>query len=223
MSADGPAFVAAAVQAACLAKAPRRTVQAVAAAVAGVFAHPAAAHAPTATEPLVLPSTQRTSSKDDDGDATPLLTALTSARSAQSRRKRARCRENRAGAESMAAAAATATNASPPSASAADHELGAKCGGLSASPAAVSSVADASFLPLPAHLLAMTAKSPPPTRQVQLPAEQNYGDNPAAIMANAAERTPHDDARSLLGLDASSVGSADVSRSVCSLRAAGPY
>ncbi len=45
-SADGPAFVAAAVRAAILAKAPRRTVQAVAAAVTGVFVRPTAAAAP---------------------------------------------------------------------------------------------------------------------------------------------------------------------------------
>lgn len=40
MAVDGAAFLAAAVRAACLANAPRGTVQAVAAAVAGVFAHP---------------------------------------------------------------------------------------------------------------------------------------------------------------------------------------
>ena len=48
---DGPALLAAAVRAAVLAKAPRRTVQSVAAAVAGVLVRPAPLPATPATVP----------------------------------------------------------------------------------------------------------------------------------------------------------------------------
>ena len=73
MVADGPAFVAAAVKAACEAKAPRRTVQAVAAAVAGVFAHQHAG-AIASAEDRVKPAADLV--RNDDEDTLALIEAL---------------------------------------------------------------------------------------------------------------------------------------------------
>ena len=108
MAADGPAFVAAAVRAACLAKAPRRTVQAVAAAVAGVFAHPHAS-AKAATKVKVTPATQCTNDLGghEDEDMPALIEALRSARRAQRRRKK----ERRRAAQSAVAVAPDTTAA----------------------------------------------------------------------------------------------------------------
>jgi hypothetical protein len=113
MAADGPAMIAAAVRAACLAKAPRRTVQSVAAAVAGVFAHPpATARAATAPVARVPAGTQRAASQGVDGDASAetLLAALREARSTQRRKKRERRRATRAGSAAAAPAAELAPN-----------------------------------------------------------------------------------------------------------------
>ena len=108
MAADGPAMIAAAVRAACLAKAPRRTVQSVAAAVAGVFAHPpATARATTAPVAQVPAGTRVVATQGDDGDvsAETLLAALREARSTQRRRKRERRRATRAGSTAATPAA----------------------------------------------------------------------------------------------------------------------
>ncbi|CAE8671775.1 unnamed protein product [Polarella glacialis] len=90
MASDGPALLAAAVRAACLAKAPRRTTQAVAAAVAGVILRPptaAAVPGPTSAAPA---GPQRAA--EGAGDASPeaLLAALRSARAGQRKRKKER-------------------------------------------------------------------------------------------------------------------------------------
>jgi hypothetical protein len=98
MAADGPAFVAAAVWAACLAKAPRRTVQAVAASVAGVFAHQHAS-AKAATDVKVKPATQCTTGLVGHDENMPaLIEALRSARRAQRQRKKERRRAAKAAA-----------------------------------------------------------------------------------------------------------------------------
>ena len=91
MASDGPAFLAAAVRAACLAKAPRRTVQAVASAVAGVFARPAAA-ATSVPGPKVPAGSQRSAAAEPASDPSELLAALRAARSAQRKRKKERQR-----------------------------------------------------------------------------------------------------------------------------------
>jgi hypothetical protein len=88
-AADGPAFLAAAVSAAIRAKAPRRTVQAVASAVAGVFARPATARAAPrmrATEPAGAQS----NAGKEESDPVELLHTLRAARAAQRRRKKER-------------------------------------------------------------------------------------------------------------------------------------
>lgn len=91
MSADGAALLAAAVRAAVLAKAPRRTVQAVAAAVAGVLVRPAAANAAKGTGPSV-PAGSQCAAAEGAGDPSPefLLDSLRAVRSAQRRRKKER-------------------------------------------------------------------------------------------------------------------------------------
>ena len=89
MSADRAALLAAAVRAACLAKAPRRTVQAVAAAVAGVLVRPTAAAVPR-TGPSERPSAQSDNDEDGAGDPAVALAALRASRRAQRTRKKAR-------------------------------------------------------------------------------------------------------------------------------------
>ena len=90
MASDGPALLAAAVRAACLARAPRRTVQAVASAVAGVLARPVTAGAAAAPSTKAPPSTQRTAAPGSEG-ASPeeLLTTLRAERTVRRRRKKA--------------------------------------------------------------------------------------------------------------------------------------
>ena len=120
MAADGPAMLAAAVRAACLAKAPRRTIQAVAAAVAGVFAHPATARATPAPVARMPAGTQRAASEGDGGEASTevLIAALREARSTKRRNKRARRKAARAG-DSAVAQEAAAQEAPVPKADAA--------------------------------------------------------------------------------------------------------
>mmetsp|Transcript_50274 Transcript_50274/g.139588 ORF Transcript_50274/g.139588 Transcript_50274/m.139588 type:complete len:244 (-) Transcript_50274:276-1007(-) len=90
MAADGAALLAAAVGAACRAKAPRRTVQAVAAAVAGVLVRPAAAAAVPRPGAAVPAGAQ--SAGPDDSDPVQLLDSLRAARRAQRIRKKERRR-----------------------------------------------------------------------------------------------------------------------------------
>ena len=92
MSEERAALLSAAVRAACLAKAPRRTIQAVASAVAGVLLRPCTA-SKHEMDPDVRPSTQRANSAPVDGcSAEELLAALREKRSAQRARKKA-CRK----------------------------------------------------------------------------------------------------------------------------------
>jgi hypothetical protein len=95
MVADGPAFVAAAVRAACMAHAPRRTVMGVAAAVAGVFAHPAMARAKPENAAAAQASA-RTEHAEGEASQEDLLTALRSARRSQRQRKKQRRRARQA-------------------------------------------------------------------------------------------------------------------------------
>lgn len=94
-AADGPAFVAAAVSAAVRAKAPRRTIQAVAAAVAGVFVHPPTVRATPRTS-AAEPARAQGRASEMDGDPTELLNTLRAARAAQRRRKKERRRAAKA-------------------------------------------------------------------------------------------------------------------------------
>jgi len=91
MPADGAALLAAAVRAAVLAKAPRRTVQAVASAVTGVLARPETAQAAKGPVPTV-PAGSQSAAAESAGEQTPevLLQTLRAARSAQRRRKKER-------------------------------------------------------------------------------------------------------------------------------------
>eukprot|EP00928_Gymnodinium_smaydae_P092396 TRINITY_DN7626_c0_g1_i4.p1 TRINITY_DN7626_c0_g1~~TRINITY_DN7626_c0_g1_i4.p1 ORF type:complete len:199 (+),score=17.91 TRINITY_DN7626_c0_g1_i4:298-894(+) len=98
-AADGPAFLAAAVSAAIRAKAPRRTVQAVAAAVASVFVRPATTRATPRTR-AAEPAGAQGRACEEDGDAAVLLDTLRAARSAQRRRKKERRRAAKAAAAS---------------------------------------------------------------------------------------------------------------------------
>lgn len=96
MSTDGAALLAAAVRAAVLARAPRRTVQAVASAVAGVVMRPAAMGAKPATETGVPQGTVGATLPPATG-ASPeeLVAALREARRARRRRKRENRRKRR--------------------------------------------------------------------------------------------------------------------------------
>ena len=98
VAADGPAFVAAAVKAAILARAPRRTVQGVAAAVAGVFRDTApACAAPTAGAQECAGAKRAPEAKAMEQSPAELVEALRQARRAQRKLKKARKRDARAG------------------------------------------------------------------------------------------------------------------------------
>mmetsp|Transcript_82753 Transcript_82753/g.149278 ORF Transcript_82753/g.149278 Transcript_82753/m.149278 type:complete len:245 (-) Transcript_82753:613-1347(-) len=100
-NADGPAFVAAAVRAAILAKAPRRTVQAVAAAVTGVFtSRPAAATLRTSSAAQAMPRGECRSTPGIGASAEELVAALQEARRARRRRKKENRRAKKREAES---------------------------------------------------------------------------------------------------------------------------
>lgn len=88
MAVDSAALLAAAVKAACLAGAPRRTVQAVASAVTGVLVRPAGAVLHT---DLRMPAGTQCRAEGDD-DPAQLLSALRSVRKAQRQRKKERRR-----------------------------------------------------------------------------------------------------------------------------------
>ena len=93
--ADGAALMAAAVRAAVLAKAPRRTIQAIAAAVASALVHPHKAPPPRTAprEPAGTPDMSQAVPKETSPEA--LLAALQAARKEQRRRKKERRRTNR--------------------------------------------------------------------------------------------------------------------------------
>ena len=88
MSADGPALLAPAVRAACLAKAPRRTIQAVASAVTGVLVRPTDDAVPR-SRPL-MPAGAQSADCDDVTVPGAAVDAIREARRAQRRRKKER-------------------------------------------------------------------------------------------------------------------------------------
>lgn len=97
---DGTALLAAAVRAACMANASSRTVQAVAAAVAGVLVHqPASATAGRVDR--LQPSAQQATDRVGDGDdaTSAFIEALRSERRAQRKRKKQRRRAAKAAAK----------------------------------------------------------------------------------------------------------------------------
>eukprot|EP00419_Tripos_fusus_P054077 CAMPEP_0172805998 /NCGR_PEP_ID=MMETSP1075-20121228/6056_1 /TAXON_ID=2916 /ORGANISM="Ceratium fusus, Strain PA161109" /LENGTH=253 /DNA_ID=CAMNT_0013644713 /DNA_START=61 /DNA_END=822 /DNA_ORIENTATION=+ len=98
MAVDGPALLGAAIRAACLARAPRRTVQAIASAVTGVLV---GRHVASGTSPKSIRRQQRdTEGSDCDdgpGDAE-LLEALRASRRARRKRKKDRRRAAKAAA-----------------------------------------------------------------------------------------------------------------------------
>jgi hypothetical protein len=87
---DGAALLAAAVRAAVQANAPRRTVQAVAAAVTGVLVRPATAVAEPHTDTWVQPDAQMHA--EEAGDSAQLLASLRAVRRGQRQRKKERRR-----------------------------------------------------------------------------------------------------------------------------------
>lgn len=87
-SVDGPAFVAAAVRAACLAKAPRRTVQAVVAADTGVFAHPSLHAAPRAGDGGQAKTLSKAAAAATGASPEQLVAALQAARRARRQRRK---------------------------------------------------------------------------------------------------------------------------------------
>ena len=93
MADDGAALLAAAIRAAILAKAPRRTVQAIAAAVAGVLMRPAGACA----KPAAVPSEPASKHAAESGSfsAEELLDKLRACRREHRRRKKERRKANR--------------------------------------------------------------------------------------------------------------------------------
>ena len=107
MAADGPAMLAAAVRAACMAHAPRRTVQAVAAAVASVYAHMPARTTQKADrkeQPATQSATVPGGHADENMPA--LVEALRTARSAQRKRKKERRKAAQAERKAQSATAA---------------------------------------------------------------------------------------------------------------------
>ena len=86
MAVDGPALLGTAVRAACVAKAPRRTIQAVAATVAGALCRTcpsSATPAPSVRKPPCEVSTTR----DEAMDPSDLVEALRASRRAKRKRK----------------------------------------------------------------------------------------------------------------------------------------
>ena len=92
MSVDGAALLAAAVRAACQAKAPRRTIQAVAAAVTGVLVRPMAEAVPRPRSEVPA-GAQGAPVPAPAEDPAVLVDTLRAARRAQRARKKARRRE----------------------------------------------------------------------------------------------------------------------------------
>jgi len=90
MSSDGAALLAAAVRAACQAGAPRRTVQAVAAAVTGVLVRPTSGAVPHSD--TRRPAGAQSNACEEAGDPLELLSSLRAARKAQRQRKKERRR-----------------------------------------------------------------------------------------------------------------------------------
>ena len=115
---DGAALLAAAVRAAVQANAPRRTVQAVAAAVTGVLVRPTAAAGPHSDDLPRVPDAQSPHAGTDD--PAQLLEALRAARRAQRQKKKAR---------RVAAKRAAADATAPRDAPAAEADMGASDGG----------------------------------------------------------------------------------------------
>ena len=121
MSADGAALLAAAVSAAIRAKAPRRTVQAVAAAVTGVLTRPACATPAAERRETAKPDNLNSKKLDaNEVSAETLLAALRASRRAQRRRKK----ERRRASKKVSAAATAPGNTAGDEAETAD--LGAK-------------------------------------------------------------------------------------------------
>lgn len=99
MAADGAALIAAAVRAACLAKAPRRTVQSVAAAVASVLVRPAATvRERSAAEPAGTPCAAAGAPAPGCPSPEELLAALRAARASARKKKKERRRAKKVGA-----------------------------------------------------------------------------------------------------------------------------
>ena len=149
---DGAALLAAAVRAACQAKAPRRTVQAVAAAVTGVLVRPIVAAVPRSG--AVVPAGAQ-SAHEEPSDPAILLESLRAARRAQRARKKERRR----------AAKQAATDASQPPTSTGfsspgeDHETPQGAAGQRAEPGGSSAAAPAQA---PGAPLAVPSPSQPP-------------------------------------------------------------
>ena len=87
---DGPALLAAAVRAACLAKAPRRTVQAVAAAVAGVLVRQMAEAVPRPRSEV--PAGAQVAAEPTEDLAVLVGTLRTARRSRRARKRRSRAK-----------------------------------------------------------------------------------------------------------------------------------
>ena len=87
---DGPALLAAAVRAACLAKAPRRTVQAVAAAVAGVLVRQMAEAVPRPRSEV--PAGAQVAAEPTEDLAVLVDTLRTARRSRRARKRRSRAK-----------------------------------------------------------------------------------------------------------------------------------
>ena len=97
MTADGAALLAAAIRSAVLAKAPRRTVQAIASAVTGVVLR-SGNDVPRPAAPV-----RESTHADEAADDSSLLAALRASRKAQRIRKKARRREAKLAASSIGA------------------------------------------------------------------------------------------------------------------------
>ena len=104
-SADGSSLIAAAIRAAILAKAPRRTVQAIAAAVTSVLVHQIADACPKTKDADHVRSSNASNAKLSGVSAEEHVEALRAARSARRRRKRANKRARSLDAEAAASAA----------------------------------------------------------------------------------------------------------------------
>ena len=104
-SVDGSSLLAAAIRAAILAKAPRRTVQAIAAAVTSVLVHQIADACPKTKDADHVRSSNASNAKLSGVSAEEHVEALRAARSARRRRKRANKRARSLDAEAAASAA----------------------------------------------------------------------------------------------------------------------
>ena len=199
-SADGSSLIAAAIRAAILAKAPRRTVQAIAAAVTSVLVHQTADACPKTKDEDHVRSSNASNAKLPGVSAEEHVEALRAARSARRRRKRA---NKRGRAVAAHAAASDAAAEAPTIGIAGDVAVTS----VSYGPASTSDTSPTAAQTVHAGEESMAARVQAPVLGMKPEAVQSrveatsggQGDNKAANSKTAAAQEAQADAASMLG------------------------